>query len=151
MSKRMAVVVASYGLLSIGFAFAIHRIASDRLIAVYGTLVFGLICMGNGIVGWGRRGGRIGRKWVVIGSAVTTFFLITEVVGEWISVGTESSAGRRLLLTAVWLSAFGMVFYSVHAERPPEFYNPAAPQGPGPDVSKGEGLRRVQKGSGGVE
>jgi hypothetical protein len=122
MSKKMASVLIAYGIGLAGLGLVGQQIApaSGRI-----TLVTGLASGGLSLL-WALAAlaGLKGRAGAILTAIPTAFVLLTRAVHVWIASASEGAGSLivRLLVTAMFLLAVGILMYLLHGERPPEFY-----------------------------
>jgi hypothetical protein len=122
MSKKMAIVIAAYGVVLAAISFFIQQAAPALANVIFITgIAGGGLCVLWGIV---AIAGHKRRAWAVLTLIAVAFVVLSQVVQAW-SVSTDetsTSLTDRLVLTFMLLMTVGMLMYILHGERPPEFY-----------------------------
>jgi hypothetical protein len=123
MTKRMAVVIAIYGIILAALSLLIQQTApAFAPVAVVTGLAGGGFCVLWGIIAFA---GHKRRAWTVLTMVVVGFIFLSHVVPAWMD-GSSASPGVRLVLTIMLLMTVGMLMYVLHGGRPPEFHDPRA-------------------------
>lgn len=123
MSKKMASVIAAYGVVLAALGLIIQQIAPALAQVVPLTgMAGGGLCVLWGIVAFA---GHKRRAWALLTMVAVAVVMLIQGVHAW-SVSadaTSMSLMGRLVLTIMFLMTVGMLMYVVHGERPPEFYD----------------------------
>lgn len=137
MSKRMASVIAIYGIVLAALSLFIQQTAPAFTHVVFVTgLAGGGLCVLWGIVAFA---GHKRRVWAVLTMIAVAVVMLSQVVHAW-SVSTDATSMSllgRLVLTLMFLMTIGMLMYVLHGERPQDFYFPKAARRDNP-ASRGE-------------
>jgi len=134
MSKKMASVIAIYGIVLAALSLFIQQAAPAFAQVVFVTgLAGGGLCVLWGIVAFA---GHKRRAWAILTMVAVGLAVLTQVVSAWMDA-SSSSLGGRLVLTLMLLMTVGMLMYVLHGERPPDFYDPGAARRANP-ASRGE-------------
>lgn len=121
MSKKMAATIMAYGVIVLALSLVFRTVAPGKTAFFYTALTAGFLSLACGAAVWM---GHQRRVWIVLVTSLFTFFTITHVVGEWTSPPADRLATTRALSSFMLLLTFGVLAYSLHGERPPEFYEP---------------------------
>jgi hypothetical protein len=137
MSKKMASVIAAYGVVLAALGLIIQQTAPALAQVIFTTgMAGGGLCVLWGIVAFA---GHKRRVWVVLTLIAVAAVVLHQMVHAW-SVSTDAtsiSLMGRFVLTLMFLMTVGMLMYVFHGERPPEFYDPKAARRDKPS-SRGE-------------
>jgi hypothetical protein len=122
MSKRMALITAGFGLLTVGMSWWLKTIEPElsTVMLPTGLIAGGLITA----CGLGSMAVGLGRGWVVVATAALGLVALTQMVHAW-SIPVAEAPGKTqaaVLLTVLTGATLGLVMYLLHGERDPEFY-----------------------------
>lgn len=118
MSKKMALVIMSYGAAICGIAAAFQLNPSAERSTIYASLIAGAGALGIGVAAWL---GEQRRRWILLMSAGFCVFLLVRMVDLWV-LPIEADTGSHILTSLSFLLTVGILLYSMHAERSPDFY-----------------------------
>jgi hypothetical protein len=123
MSKKMASVIAAYGVVLAALGLIIQQTAPAFAQVVFLTGVAGGgLCVLWSLIAFA---GHKRRVWAMLTMIPVAVVMLIQVVHAWSASNdaTSMSLTGRLVLTLMFLMTVGMLMYVLHGERPPEFYD----------------------------
>jgi hypothetical protein len=118
MSKKMATVIATYGVVLAALSLLIQQVAPAfaQLIVITG-MAGGALCVLWGIIAFA---GHKRRAWIVLTMMAVALVVLSQVVQAWFaSTGAAStSLTGRLVLTLMLLMTVAMLMYVLHGGAP---------------------------------
>ncbi|HEX7860991.1 MAG TPA: hypothetical protein VF773_11730 [Verrucomicrobiae bacterium] len=128
----MTALILIYGAILCVFAVTLRIVATQKVALIIGTLSAGLLSVAIGVA---ALFGEKRRRWIVITLVGFVMFIAMQAITVWTAPSEGSGAVTRSLTTMAALLSFGMLLYSLHGERPPEFYRSGLPETPDRDES----------------
>jgi hypothetical protein len=126
MSRKMAVVIAGYGMVLAPLGVLIQQAAPAFAKVTFLTgIAGGGLCVLWGIIAFA---GHRRRTWAVLTMIAVAFVLLNQVPQGWLGSAETHPASLtgRLVPTLMLVMTVGMLMYVLHGERTPEFYEPGS-------------------------
>ena len=137
MTPKIARNVLFGSTLFIVLAFTLRRVSPGNTTAFTGAIAIGVLLFFC-VVGFWL--GEKKRVWLITTAAISSIFLLVQAATVWVapSGGSEARSGLEVaIISGMLFLSFGTLLYSVHADRPPDFY--------GPDSAATEGDERRRR------
>lgn len=110
-----------YGLLLIVLGLVVRSVMPEKGSTGWiAGITGGGLCLLCGILAWA---GHKRRVWTVLTAVAVALVLLSQTVHAWMPAA-DKSAAAVWLLTLMFLLTVGLLIYTLHGERPPEFYSP---------------------------